>query len=75
MCMAIPGRITAIDGENAVVDYKGIKKTANISLIECSVGDFVLVHVGFAIQKVDEIKARDTYSLLSEMFSEEHEEG
>ncbi|HII72394.1 TPA: HypC/HybG/HupF family hydrogenase formation chaperone [Candidatus Woesearchaeota archaeon] len=66
MCLALPGRIIAIDGETALVDYDGIKKEANISLIECEVGDFVLVHVGFAIQKVDEDSARQTYSLLDE---------
>ena len=70
MCLAIPGRITAINGETAVVDYGGVKKSANISLIDCRVGDFVLVHVGFAIQKVDEAKARQAYGLLSEMFPE-----
>ena len=63
--MAIPGRIIEINGENAVVDYGGIKKSANISLIECEVGDYILVHVGFAIQKVDKEKARETYSLLN----------
>lgn len=67
MCLAIPGRIIAIEGENATVDYGGIKKNANVSLIDCSIGDFVIVHVGFAIQKVDEDKARDTYNLLSEL--------
>lgn len=67
MCLAIPGRITAIEGDTAVIDYDGIRKKANISLIECDIDDYVLVHVGFAIQKVDEKRARETYRLLSEL--------
>lgn len=64
MCLAIPGRVEKIDGENALIDYDGIKKNANVSFVEVEVGDYVLVHVGFAIEKVDEKKAREMYSLL-----------
>jgi hydrogenase expression/formation protein HypC len=73
MCLAIPGRIIEIRKQEdsaddiAIVDYGGLKKEANISLVEVSVGDYVLVHVGFAIQKVDEKFARETYSLLSDV--------
>lgn len=68
MCLAIPGKIVEISGKKAVVDFGGLKRKADISLIEeCAVNDFVLVHVGFAIQKVDEVTARETYRLLSEM--------
>ena len=56
-----------IDGDSAIVDYDGIQKEANISLIVCDIGDYVLVHVGFAIQVVDEKSARQTYSLLDEI--------
>ncbi len=66
MCLAIPGKIVEIDGEEAVVDYDGIRKSANISLIDCNVGDYILVHVGFAIQVVDEESAHRTYSLFDE---------
>lgn len=66
MCLAIPGKIVAIEGETAVIDYEGIQKKANISMIDCEVGDYVLVHVGFAIQKVDEESARESFSLLAE---------
>jgi len=66
MCLAIPGKITKIDGEQATIDYDGVIKKANISLLDCAIGDFVLVHVGFAIEKIDEEKARQTYNLLYE---------
>ena len=52
--------------ETAVIDYRGIRKSANISLIDCQIGDWVLVHVGFAIQRVDEDSAKQTYNLLDE---------
>ena len=67
MCLAIPGRVESVEGENAVVDFMGLKKKANVSFVKAKVGDYVLVHVGFAIQKVDEEEARHTYKLLSEL--------
>ena len=67
MCLAIPGKILEIKGEDAVVDYGGVKKEANVSLIDCKIGEWVLVHVGFAIQKVDEEIAHETYRLLSDV--------
>ncbi len=67
MCLAIPGKIVEINDNKAKIDYEGIKRYADISLIEgVTVGDWVLVHVGFAIQKVDEKTARETYRLLDE---------
>ena len=66
MCLAIPGEIEKIEGENAVINYGGIKKKANVSFIDCKVGDYVLVHVGFAIEKIDEVKAKGIYNLLDE---------
>jgi len=67
MCLAIPGKIVKIEGDNAVIDYDGIKKKANISFIDCKLGDYVLVHVGFAIQTVDEKRAKENYKLLSQI--------
>ncbi len=67
MCLSLPGQIVKIENEIATIDYGGIKKTANISFLEdITVDDWVLVHVGFAIEKVDEQRARGMYSLLSE---------
>ena len=60
MCLAIPGKIVKIDKEKeyASVDYgDGTKRQANISLVEANVGDYVLVHAGFAIQVLDEKEA------------------
>lgn len=61
MCYAIPGEILSINGENAVIDYGGLKKTVNISLLTPKVGDFVLVHAGFAIEIVDKKTAEQIF--------------
>lgn len=66
MCLALPGKIIEINGENATIDYGGIKKEANISFIECKIGDYVLVHVGFAIEVIDKKKAEGMYKLIEE---------
>ncbi len=72
MCLAIPGKIVDIDAEKerAVVDYgDGTKREANITLVEVKIGDYVLVHAGFAIQVLDEKDAKETLDLFREMLS------
>ncbi len=67
MCLAIPGKIVSLDGVKAVVDYGGVTRVVDVSLIDNPrVGLFVLVHAGFAIQVVDESVAREAYALLDE---------
>jgi len=52
MCLAIPARIVELDGLNAVVELAGVKRQANVAFIEdAAVGDYVLLHAGFAIRK------------------------
>ena len=75
MCLAIPGRILEIVDEAnrlAQVDVAGVQRTVNIGLldadgVEAGVGDWVLIHVGFALSKVDEAEAEATLSLLQGM--------
>ena len=74
MCLAIPGKIVEIDKnkEHATVDYgDGTKRKANITLVDVKVGDYVIVHAGFAIQTLDEKEAHETLDLFREMLSEE----
>ncbi len=71
MCLAIPGRIDEIRWPIAIVDFKGLKKEVRIDLIEDpKVGDYVLVHVGMAIEKVDEEEAKRTWDLLEKIANE-----
>lgn len=72
MCLAIPGKIVEIDKnkEHGIVDYgDGTKRKVNISLVEVKVGDYVLVHAGFAIEVLDEKDAQETLDLFREMLS------
>jgi hydrogenase expression/formation protein HypC len=65
MCLAIPSRITKIENEMAVIDVDGVQRQASLLLLEdARVGDYVIVHAGFAIQKLDEAAARETLELL-----------
>lgn len=59
MCYAIPAKIIKIEGDTAVADYGGIKKKINISLLDVSLGDYVLVHAGFAIERISQKSAED----------------
>jgi len=68
MCLGIPGKVIEIEKNVAKVDLGGVSR--NISLDLCpdvSVGEYVLIHTGFAIQKVDEEEAKETLDLLRKM--------
>jgi hydrogenase expression/formation protein HypC len=71
MCLAIPGRVVEIlDEENrlARVDVSGVLRTVNVGLLDgVDDGDWVLIHVGFALSKVDEEEAHATLALLQQM--------
>ncbi|MDD5772020.1 MAG: HypC/HybG/HupF family hydrogenase formation chaperone [bacterium] len=68
MCLAIPGKIIKIDKNTAVVDFGGIKKESALDLLsDAKIGDYVLVHAGFAISKIDKDDALETLKLLNEI--------
>ena len=62
MCLAYPGKVVRLDGDFARVDFgEGtIKEGVNTSLVQAKIGDYVLVHAGYAIQIMDEAEARET---------------
>ena len=67
MCLAIPSRITRIQDQMATIDVEGVQREASLLLLEdARVGDYVIVHAGFAIKKLDEAAARETIRLLRE---------
>ena len=73
MCLAIPGKITSVAGDDPLsrtgrVDFGGIQKDVNLSCVpDAKVGDYVIVHVGFAISRVDESEANAVFGYLREM--------
>ncbi len=68
MCLAVPMKVVALDGDFAEVEARGVRARAGLHLLdEVKVGDYVLVHAGFAIEQVDEEAAREVHALLDEV--------
>lgn len=73
MCLAIPGKVVSIDGTIAIIDFGGVQRETNISLVEVKPGDYVIVHAGFAIQAVDELDALETIKLWEELLASQEQ--
>jgi hydrogenase expression/formation protein HypC len=73
MCLAIPGKVTSIDGDDPLmrsgkVDFGGVLREVSLAYVpEVQVGDYVIVHVGFALSRVDEAEAQQVFEYLREM--------
>lgn len=67
MCLAYPGKIEKIKGDKAIIDFSGIKKEANISFVKIKKGDFVIVHAGFAIQKMGKEEAMEALMVYKDI--------
>ena len=73
MCLAVPGKITSISGDDPLlrtgkVDFGGILKEVSLAYVpEAEVGDYVIVHVGFALSRVDEAEAQQVFEYLRQM--------
>ncbi|MCK5490277.1 MAG: HypC/HybG/HupF family hydrogenase formation chaperone [Candidatus Pacebacteria bacterium] len=67
MCLAIPGKIKSVDKKNntAVVDFSGIERDINVSLVDVKKNDFVIVHAGFAIEKLTSKDAKEVFDLIN----------
>ncbi len=72
MCLAVPGKIVAINGDTADVDFGGVIRQANISMVEANVGEWAVIHAGFAIEIMDDEEAEETLKLWNEVL--DHEE-
>ena len=69
MCLAIPAQVVELrDGDNAVVDLAGVRKEISLALVDnVAVGDYVIVHVGYALNKLDPEEAAKTLALFAEI--------
>ena len=69
MCIALPVRVVELlDGQNALVDLDGVKKTISLALVDdIQPGDYVIVHVGYALSKLDIDEAEKTLALFAEI--------
>ncbi len=73
MCLAVPGKVTSINGNQADVDFGGVVRKVNVSLVEAAVGEWVVVHAGFAIEKMDEEEAKETLELWNDLLDQEED--
>ena len=68
MCLAIPARVVDLDGAMATVELAGVTKRASTHLLDgVRVGDYLLIHAGFALSRLDEAEAQETLRLLEQM--------
>ena len=67
MCVALPGKVIKMQGEDAIVDFNGNQVTAKAGLVDVCEGDYVLVHAGCILQKVSKQEAEDLDALMEEV--------
>ncbi len=70
MCLAIPAKITEIKNSMGTIDMEGTQREVSLLLLEdAKIGDYVIVHAGFAIHKIDEAEAKESLKVLRELVS------
>jgi hydrogenase expression/formation protein HypC len=71
MCLGVPGKVLAVEGTTAVVDFFGVRKELRLDLVDepVQVGDYVLNHVGFAIRRIPPEEARETLALFDQILA------
>ncbi len=71
MCLAIPGKIISIEEDVASIDFGGVIRKANITMVDAHVGEWAVIHAGFAIEIMDEEEAQETINLWNEVLESE----
>lgn len=73
MCLGVPMKIVSKDGDAIIAEVDGVQKEASVMLLgeEVGVGDYVIVHAGFAISRLDDEYAEETIRLMREVYSDE----
>ena len=71
MCLAVPAEVKSITGTTAEVDFGGVTRTVNLSLVTAKVGDYVIVHAGYAIEVLDREEAEKTLELFRELLAQD----
>jgi len=74
MCLAIPARVVEINGDTAKVDFgAGTMRDVNVSLVDAKIGEYVIVHAGYAIEVLDQKAAEETLALWNEILNKYEE--
>ena len=73
MCLGVPMQVTSIDGMEIVAEIDGVRREASLMILddEVRIGDFVIVHAGFAIARLDEVEAKETLAMMREFYKPE----
>ena len=73
MCLGVPMQVIRIDGTDIVAEIDGVRRDASLMILDGEVkpGDFVIIHAGFAIARLDEEEARETLDMMREIFKPE----
>ena len=76
MCLAVPCKIVSIEDDIAMIEVAGVRREASLSLIDdAAIGDYVIVHAGYAIHKIDETAAMESLKALNEVFASQLDAG
>jgi len=71
MCLAVPMRVVTIEGEVAICEIDGVRREASLMMVDgVEVNDYVLIHAGFAIEKLDEGEAEETLRMMREVLDQ-----
>jgi len=71
MCLAVPMRVKTIDGDVAICEIDGVRREASLMMVDdVAVNDYVLIHAGFAIEKLDEGEAEETLRMMREVLDQ-----
>lgn len=75
MCLAVPMKVISVDDETAIAEIDGVRRAASLMMLgdDVSVGDYVLIHAGFAISRLDEAEALATIALMRECLDPDQE--
>lgn len=72
MCLAVPMRVVSVEGATGIVELGGVEQPVNFTLLpEVAPGEYVIVHAGFALERLDEAEARRTIELINELTESE----
>ena len=75
MCLAVPARVVEIRGDTATVDMEGVRREVSVLLVpDVKIGEYAIVHAGFAIGKLDEHEALESLKLIRQVLKSEAEE-
>lgn len=73
MCLAVPGKVVEIKDSIGIVDFNGLKREVRLDLVDVKIGDYVIVHTGFAIEKMDEKDALESLEIWKELLRTEED--